>query len=404
MVRSLRGGASGRARAVTSVSMNPPDDSIASEASDVRRRQAPVPLAAARLASLCAWSVLMLGVVVLLGWLLDLDPLKRVAPDLASMRPNTALALIALGVALARTAGAPTLPSEDWILTAAVGGTLLVSGLTILEYAAAFSLGIDQLLFRDNDAGPTPGRMSPVTAGALAIGGMALLLPQARAPRLDTRFLLWAIVLVASATALIGYAVGSSALYRIGPFAGMAVHTAVSLALLATGEQVLVQPTTSLGTLLAGGTAAEGFGRYVLAVSLILMAAWIRHVLGETVGYSAPYLTFFQLLPWWRWRPAGETASRQRCLALCLPCSGRRALTRRLSTRSACSCSSAVGPQLAPSPVRCIATVPGRRSVGPRLSGRSPNVRPHWPQARNVSSPRFGQATLGFSTMIRRPT
>jgi hypothetical protein len=293
MVRSLRGGASGRARAVTSVSMNPPDDSIASEASDVRRRQAPVPLAAARLASLCAWSVVMLSVVVLLGWLLDLDPLKRVAPDLASMKPKTALALIALGVALARTAGAPALPSEDWILTAAVGGALLVSGLTILEYAAGFSLGIDQLLFRDDDAGPTPGRMSPVTAGALAIGGLALLLPPAPAPRLDTRFLLWAIVLAASATALIGYAVGSSALYRIGPFAGMAVHTAVSLALLATGGLVLVQPITSLGTLFAGGTAAEGVGRYVLAVSLILTAAWIRYVLGETVGYSAPYLTFF---------------------------------------------------------------------------------------------------------------
>ena len=82
-----------------------------------------------------------LGCVVLVGWALDVQALKTVLPGLASMKSNTAVGFVLLGVGLAFSERS----GARW---AAVGATLL--GLaTLAEFASARSLGIDQILFTE---------------------------------------------------------------------------------------------------------------------------------------------------------------------------------------------------------------------------------------------------------------
>src|SRR5689334_6274265 len=128
---------------------------------------------ARRTSAMAAAAVVLVGVVALCGWAFDVEALKRVLPDLPSMKANTALAFVASGVSLWFL-----LPGR--IETArARGGVLAVIALaigllTLLEYAG-LDLGIDELLFADPASPAHPGRPSPITALAFVFTGASLL-------------------------------------------------------------------------------------------------------------------------------------------------------------------------------------------------------------------------------------
>ena len=145
---------------------------------------------ALRLRWACTLGAVLIGAVALGGWVLDVTVLKAVLPGLTTMKANTALGIIGTSCGLllvpekARRRGAP------WReLGAAICGAVvfLLGALTLDEYAADISLGLDELLFAD--LGTTlphyPGRMAPATAGVLACTGIAVLLLAPR--RAETR-------------------------------------------------------------------------------------------------------------------------------------------------------------------------------------------------------------------------
>ena len=53
-----------------------------------------------RVFSVAAIATIAIGLVVLLGWLLEIEPLKRLRADLPTMKTNTAVALLLTGVSL----------------------------------------------------------------------------------------------------------------------------------------------------------------------------------------------------------------------------------------------------------------------------------------------------------------
>jgi hypothetical protein len=88
-----------------------------------------------------------LGLAVLLGWLFDIDLLKRIHPSLVSMKANTAvcLMLIASSVLLLEDRlASPLRRRVAYVFAAFVG---VVGLLSLSEHLFGWDLRIDQLLF-----------------------------------------------------------------------------------------------------------------------------------------------------------------------------------------------------------------------------------------------------------------
>lgn len=217
----------------------------------------------ARIARLCAGIVCGLGVVVLIGWALNIHALKSVHPSLASMKANTAICFVLLGVALWPDAGGARR------ITAAILGaaTMLLAGLTLTEYLANASLGVDELLFRDPVLGPNdyPGRMAFATSVNMLLFGFAV----AVRPRLATAARVAALLAAAVAfTAFCGYLYGAQSLYRFGFYSSIALHT--TLGFLVAFVAFAVEDATGFARLFnSRGTAGHLVRRVAPAILIV---------------------------------------------------------------------------------------------------------------------------------------
>src|SRR2546426_7641918 len=125
--------------------------------------------------------VLMMGCLVLVGWMADITVCKSVLPGSVTMKPNTAVGFVLAAVALwllrdQRLAGS----RRTWsaAATACAGAVAALGLLTLVEYIAGWDLTIDRWLFREAvlaEPTPAPGRMSPAAALELFVLGAALL-------------------------------------------------------------------------------------------------------------------------------------------------------------------------------------------------------------------------------------
>ncbi|MEK7674575.1 MAG: hypothetical protein AAB676_01905 [Verrucomicrobiota bacterium] len=97
-------------------------------------------------ATACGVFSALVGVAVLAGWWFQVPVLKSILPGVVSMKPNTALALVLGGTALALLAGTPVSPRRartgQWLalLVALIGGLTLgefLISLTILSEVAS---------------------------------------------------------------------------------------------------------------------------------------------------------------------------------------------------------------------------------------------------------------------------
>ena len=144
--------------------------SIGSEATISNRVQA---LAA----PLSGWTCSLLGAAVLVGWACDVTVVKCVIPGMVAMKPNAAIGFVLLGILLL---GYRSQRREQRIFNALVATALVaLSVATLVEYALGCNLGIDELLFRDNEIEPAglfqPGRMSPIAAASFILLAAATL-------------------------------------------------------------------------------------------------------------------------------------------------------------------------------------------------------------------------------------
>ncbi len=215
-------------------------------------------LTARRISKIAALIIFGAGCAVLLGWQFDIDLIKTGIPGgLAPMKPNTALCLILLAVALlwARS-GVNRLWLTLWLTLP--GGIAL---LTLGAYAFGWDLGLDQLLFRDqaSPATPYPGRMDVNTAINFGLTSAGLGLISWRRSKLG-QALIWLTLLIAM-QALIGYGYGVQIFYQLSVQTGsMAFITALCFIVLSAGilalrpHQGLMQPLTAP---LDGGKLAQ---------------------------------------------------------------------------------------------------------------------------------------------------
>jgi signal transduction histidine kinase len=239
-----------------------------------QRHAADLPPRAARGTALVS---ALIGVVVLAGWVWDLQWAKSVAPGWTTMKPNTAVALVLLAVCW-------FVPRRAALAAAAIAA--LVAGASLVEGAAGLNLRIDELLFTDAGAAVHPGRMAAMTGACLLVLATCVLLPR------KPGALLWVqaaglLVLGVAALALLGYLYGVRSLYAFGPLSTMSLHSALALLLLAAAVLLSV-PRGLAAWALVGRDAGALLLRRVLPITLVVLPlVGYGRVLGERAGWHS---------------------------------------------------------------------------------------------------------------------
>jgi two-component system, cell cycle sensor histidine kinase and response regulator CckA len=228
-----------------------------------------------------------LGVLVLLGWALHISTLQTILPGLVSMKPNTALTLVFAGACIGILATRP-IPNHRRVARLLAVAVLVVGALTVAEYVIGRDFGIDNLLFADKFSATqtsSAGRMSQATAGTfVALGAVFLVIDDGPSGALSAQILSVGVAMV-TGVALAGYLYGVAALYQIGFFTSMALHTAVATGALAIGALAL-RPKDGLVAELTAATAGGMMARRLLpiAIGLPLVLGWFR-LIGQQLGY-----------------------------------------------------------------------------------------------------------------------
>lgn len=269
-----------------------------------------------RLASGLALALVAAGLLVLAGWHFDVATLKSVLPGLVTMKPNTAMGLLLIGVSLflarPRVIGSPA-PMQRRLARFFAAAVFLLGLLTLGQMLVGQDFGIDQLLFRESVLVSDtlgPGRMSPIAAMNFVLIGAALLLLEVET-RDGLRPANWLALAVAadSFLAILGYLYGVDAFYRIAAYTSMAVHTAV-LFVVASLAVMVSRPQSRLVAQIAGDNIGGIISRRLLpaAFGLPPLFGWVLGQ-GQLAGYfssafglalfTAANTLVFVLLAWW---------------------------------------------------------------------------------------------------------
>lgn len=225
--------------------------------------------------------LIVLGLLVLVGWMFDLGALKSVVPDRPTMKVNTALGVALLGATLLlRARGARR--TGQWCAAALTALALA----HLWEHLTGVDLGIDQLFVTEAlaDGG---GRMALITSLALAALGVGLALDRTTFPRAAT--VSDGCAVFAALLALGGFAghlYGFYPLRSLGPgVATIALHTSVAL-LIAAAAALALDPTSPLARAVLADRAGGRFARIVLPVALLLpLAAGGLRVVAHELGW-----------------------------------------------------------------------------------------------------------------------
>jgi PAS domain S-box-containing protein len=217
--------------------------------------------------------VTALGATGLCGWIFNLPALTTIRPATESMKFNTAVLFVCLGIAL-WTVSDDIRQRGRFILGLLI---VLIAGLTLLEYLFGVSLGIDQFFVRDTrtPAMAHPGRMGIATVSGFLLLGLAVL----SLGRRKARFLQRAAVIVCftlSLVGLCGYLYGIRSLYSISSFSTMAAPTALGF-MAACLAYFLARPNEGLTSIAAGDGHAGVLLRSVvpMVVAAPMLLGWL---------------------------------------------------------------------------------------------------------------------------------
>jgi PAS domain S-box-containing protein len=252
------------------------------------------------------------GLAGLAGWVFHVPILKSVLPGLVTMKANTAACVVLIGVSLwwLRAPDRPR-PFSNLMANGAAAVVSAVGLLSFLEFLGGWNFGIDQFFFveaaEEAIGSVRPGLMSPITALAFLLLGLALLL-------LDwTR---WREASPAQSLALGSGLISLFALldFIVQPHAfhtHIALPTVITLCLLSLGIVCSRPERGFVGMLLSAnfrsgtvrGLWAAALSedesawrqplRYGLAVLLVFLATVLRYIPGGFLPERLSYITYY---------------------------------------------------------------------------------------------------------------
>ena len=231
---------------------------------------------------ICGSVGLIFGSAVMIGWAFRIDVLTRILPGFATMNPATAVALMCGGLALLSP------PSRIGLGRGAALAVVAIAGLKLAQLIGEFPRGVDQILFAaatDGIRSVSPSRMALSTAVALLLLGCSILANTFEGKRTQQAVQIAAAGAVAiSMFNLIGYVLGFNSLLGAQTFIPMALHTALSVLILAIGS--LSKRPTILITILRNRGPAGTLARTVLPLSVLIpVVLGMVRIAGQKAGY-----------------------------------------------------------------------------------------------------------------------
>lgn len=240
--------------------------------------------------------VFCIGAAALLGWIFDNEYLKRIHPSLVTMKANTAVCLMLVGVACILINQSPSALKRRLVQSfAALVG--LIGLITLSEHVFGWNTGLDQLLFHESamEAGLSfPGRMGVAASLNFFFLGIAILFLDAKASR-------WfhlsniAVLLVVTVTLLVFlyYFYGIEQFEPAAQYFTIALHTVVAF-LSICAAILLARPARGfVGTLLGNSPGAIVARRMLPAFLVVILVGWIRTLTRNAGWFSPGFATAF---------------------------------------------------------------------------------------------------------------
>lgn len=278
------------------------------------------------LSTAAAFVVTTIGTAVLVGWTLDIELLKRVAPGLRVMNPVSAVAFILCGFSLALLRES-RLTSRRRITAQVLGAMVCFIGMAkIVSAITGAAVAPDYVLFRAAVQAPSASGdndMARTAAIGFALFGLALVY-FGGATKLSHRMsqVTAAMGTVIGLVPLIAYLYGADMEHGFGALVPMAAHTALSFVMLGIG--LLIAPGTRAIKLISradqGGRIVRRFFPAVV-ITIILLgylrlagqhAGWYETEMGAALMVAGTIVALAALL-WWN--AALISSSDQRRLA-----------------------------------------------------------------------------------------
>jgi PAS domain S-box-containing protein len=243
---------------------------------------------------LAAWLSIAMGATAFLGWTFGIDTLKSIIPGLLTMKANTALVVILLGLGLLLRANGPDSSRGRRLMAIPVLAAIGLSAAVGSQYVTGESLGIDQWLFRElpGQVGTVqPNRMSPMTVLCSLAIGFGLLF---NASPMVRRIVSWALVVAIAVASLnvFDFVIAAETPSVLAGSTQMALNTAVTMIILAFGTMATLPQGGPL-EVFVGSSSSAHLARRLFVASLVapLALAWLRSR-GEELGlYDARYGT-----------------------------------------------------------------------------------------------------------------
>ena len=255
---------------------------------------------------------MVIGSAALLGWILDVEFLKRIHPTLVTMKANTAVCLIlsSFSLLLLRDPRAPLWKRRLGQVFAALVATVGI--LTLSEHVIGWNLGIDQLFFYEspNEAGLSfPGRMGVAGSLDFFFLGLAMLFLDARSRRWF-RLSNVSVVMIVAVTVLVFlyYFYGIEEVDPIAKHFTIALHTVIAFFSLCAAI-LFARPERGLVALMLSNSPGSVVARRMWpALLIVVLLGWFRTMGRDARWFGAGFgtamfvlciLLLLVFLIWW---------------------------------------------------------------------------------------------------------
>jgi len=176
------------------------------------------------------WLVLAIAILVLVGWFVEIDWLKKMGSPVVSMNPTTACCFLLFGISfLLLRSGRTSLITPAHVL---LGILILVAASRLVALLSGTDIGLDSILLNkkvlaENHPG-WPSRMTFNTALSFVIAGTGLLLIQSNSEKKLKAGQLGAfLLLLISLLSLISYLYQAQSFFGFMSYIPMALNTAI---------------------------------------------------------------------------------------------------------------------------------------------------------------------------------